>query len=67
MNSAESSCTGKVPFKSYKLAQVVVKRNPGHGRDGHESREPYHCEHCRQWHIGTNNKVSALALKARRK
>ncbi len=67
MNSAESSCTGKVAFKNYSLAKAVVKRGPAKGKDAHDSREPYHCEHCRQWHIGTSNKVSARALEARRK
>lgn len=55
MNSAESSCIGKVPFKTFTLANAVVKR---HGRDSR--REPYHCEHCHQWHLGTNNRAEKI-------
>ncbi len=67
MNSAESSCVGKVPFENFTLANAVVKRY-GNDRMG---RMAYHCEHCHQWHVGTNNKAESRSTfrmaKARRK
>lgn len=52
MNSAAASCTGKVPFKTFTLANDVVKR---HSKDNH--REAYHCQHCHQWQLGTANRA----------
>lgn len=59
MNSAAASCEGKVKFKTFTLANDVTKRHSG---DKH--REPYHCTHCRQWHLGTNNKADKRAKRA---
>ena len=48
----QSACAGKVSFATFTLANSVVKRN----REKHrESRTSYHCMHCHQWHIGTDN------------
>lgn len=47
--AAEVSCIGKVPFSSFTLANAVTKRR----REQH--RSAYHCTHCQQWHIGTDN------------
>lgn len=47
-----SACAGKVSFTTYTLANAVVKRNRDKYREG---RTSYHCQHCHQWHIGTDN------------
>ena len=55
---AEVACLGKVPFSSFTLANAVVTRN----REKHrESRSAYHCLHCHEWHIGTDNGQRARA------
>ena len=47
-----SSCLGKVAFNSFKLANAVIKRNADKHREG---RTSYHCQHCHQWHIVSDN------------
>lgn len=47
-----SSCSGKVAFASFTLANAVVTRNRDKYREG---RTSYHCQHCQQWHIGSDN------------
>ena len=52
MNSAESSCEGKVAFKTFTLASTAAKRG---GRE--KRRDAYHCQYCHQWHVGTHTKT----------
>lgn len=55
---AEVSCLGKVPFSTFTLANSVTTRNREKHREG---RSAYHCMHCQQWHIGTDNGQRAKA------
>lgn len=50
------ACIGKVAFTSFKLANAVVTRNSDTDRPG---RSAYHCGHCKQWHVGTDNGKTA--------
>ena len=51
-NYIASACAGKVSFATFTLANAVIKRNGDKPREG---RTSYHCLHCHQWHLGTDN------------
>lgn len=57
MNSAEASCVGKVSFYSFTLASAVTGRR---NTKRHNTREAYHCEHCKKWHLGTSNRAEKV-------
>lgn len=45
------SCSGKVGFETYSLAEAVVSRSKKKPRPG---RSVYRCGHCGLFHIGTD-------------
>lgn len=51
-----AGCDGKKTFESYRMANQVAKRRR---RAGAEMRDqyPYHCQVCRQWHIGSHGRT----------
>lgn len=56
MNEAEhlaSACSGKRRFESFGLAQSVAKRSNRRHDGAH--LHPYHCRHCRGFHVGQHN------------
>ena len=48
--SLSASCEGKVTFKSYADAMRATD-GKGSNRD-RKGCSPYHCDFCRQWHLG---------------
>lgn len=49
-------CTGKVRFDSALLAAEVARKRRGFGpatKGDRKTREPYRCENCGRWHLGT--------------
>lgn len=49
-SSCESSCTGKVDYKSAETACKAARRMSGRARTG--KLEAYRCTYCQGWHIG---------------
>jgi uncharacterized membrane protein YkoI len=59
---APRGCTGKKAYSSWREANIALRhtlenrRRERHTGDGAFLRgyrlEPYHCPHCREWHIG---------------
>lgn len=45
-----AQCEGKVPFRTYQMADRVAKRRNRNGIRG----KPYKCPHCGEYHIGSS-------------
>lgn len=49
----QRSCAGKISYVSRRHAKTELKRWEGVRRGPSIGRpEPYHCQHCDQWHLG---------------